>query len=76
MYYAVYLNFVNRIARYHLMDCPWVRSDRLHSGEWRRDLPDLDSVFGKGLQGNVKAVVPCDDSLRGSTEARRIGCRD
>ena len=76
MTYAVYLNFVNRIAKYHETGCSRISSGALDSGQWRHDLPNLDTVFKQGLQNGVKAVVPADCCLRDSTKAKCIGCAD
>ena len=74
MAYAVYLNFVNRIAKYHETGCSRISRRRTSSGEWRHDCVDLETVFIQGLQQGIKAVVPADCCLRDSTEAKCIGC--
>ena len=74
MTYSVYLNFVNRIAKYHETGCSWIRDGDKPSGTWRHNCADLRAVFDQGLQFNIKAVVPADCCLEGSTEAKCIGC--
>ncbi len=80
--YALYVNYVNRIAKYHLTECSRVSSDPLATrtggtGHWRHNLGDLKSVFREALadgQGGVKAVVPADCCMQDSTKAKCVGC--
>ena len=75
MTYALYCNFVNRIAKYHVTGCPRISQGKNKSGDWHHDVPDLDTVFRTSLEHPaIKAVVPTDCCQPDSTEARCIGC--
>lgn len=76
MTYAVYLNFVNRVARYHQTGCPRISVGNRRSGQWRHGCIDLETVFIQGMQAGIKAVITADCCLPDNTEARCVGCVD
>ena len=77
MTYAVYRNFTNNIARYHVYEVHSLGDGKTSNDDWRHNLPGLDAVFRTALEDpRVRAVVPCRLCMPGSTEAKCIGCYD
>lgn len=72
--YEVYLNFVNRTAKYHAGGCPRAGGRPTSRGRWIHGVDGLDAVFAQGMQDGVKAVIPADCCLKDSKDARCIGC--